>query len=34
MIYTTYYNSPIGNILLAADDMGLIGLWFENQRFI
>lgn len=33
MIYTSHYNSPYGNILLAADDEGLIGLWFENQKY-
>ena len=33
MIYTTYYNSPLGKILLAADEAGLIGLWFENQKY-
>ena len=27
----TSYDSPLGNIFLAADDVGLIGLWFENQ---
>lgn len=33
MIYTTYYHSPMGKILLAADEEGLIGLWFENQKY-
>lgn len=33
MINTTYYNSPLGKILLAADEEGLIGLWFENQKY-
>ena len=33
MIYTHRYPSPLGEILLAADDVGLTGLWFaENQR--
>ena len=33
MIYTHRYSSPLGQILLAADDEGLTGLWFvENQR--
>ena len=31
MIYRTYYLSPLGRILLAADDIGLIGVWFEGQ---
>lgn len=33
MIYTTYYNSSLGRILLAADNEGLIGLWFEGQKY-
>ena len=33
MIYTHHCSSPLGQILLAADDEGLTGLWFvENQR--
>ena len=33
MIYTHRYSSPLGEIILAADDIGLTGLWFvENQR--
>ena len=33
MDYINHYCSPIGNILLAADDMGLTGLWFEGQKY-
>ncbi len=33
MTYTWYYNSPLGKILLAADDDGLTGLWFEGQKY-
>lgn len=33
MQYTTTYQSPIGKILLAADAIGLTGLWFEGQKF-
>lgn len=33
MQYTSYYHSPIGRILLAADDLGLTGLWFEGQKY-
>lgn len=29
----SHYQSPIGNILLAADDVGLTGLWFEGQKY-
>ena len=28
-----YYDSPLGRILLAADEQGLIGLWFEEQKY-
>ena len=28
-----YYNSPLGRILLAADEQGLTGLWFEEQKY-
>ncbi len=33
MQYISHYNSPLGDILLAADDAGLTGLWFEGQRY-
>ena len=33
MQYTSYYHSPIGRILLASDDLGLTGLWFEGQKY-
>ena len=29
MKYTNYYSSPLGKLLMAADDIGLTGLWFE-----
>lgn len=32
MIYTTYYNSTIGKILLASKQNKLIGLWIEGQK--
>lgn len=32
MIYTLTYKSPLGDILLAADDIGLVGLWFYDQK--
>lgn len=32
MIYTSWYRSPLGMILLAADKSGLIGLWFDGQK--
>lgn len=33
MQYTSYYKSPLGNILLACDESGLTGLWFEGQKY-
>ena len=33
MQYTTAYQSPLGEILLAADEIGLTGLWFEGEKF-
>ena len=33
MEYISYYISPLGRMLLAADDEGLTGLWFEGQRY-
>ncbi len=33
MQYTSHYESPIGGILLAADEKGLTGLWFDGQKY-
>ena len=33
MVYTCKYSSPLGDILLAADEVGLTGLWFEGQKY-
>lgn len=33
MQYTGKYKSPLGSILLAADEIGLTGLWFEGQKY-
>ena len=33
MQYTSHYESPIGGILLAADQKGLTGLWFDGQKY-
>lgn len=33
MQYISHYHSPLGNILLAADQIGLTGLWFEGQKY-
>ena len=29
----TYYNSPVGQILLASDEQGLTCLWLHSDRF-
>ena len=31
MVYTCRYKSPLGEILLAANEIGLTGLWFEGE---
>lgn len=33
MLFLTHYASPLGSILLAADETGLTGLWFEGQKY-
>lgn len=33
MHYTSLYQSPVGEILLAADDVGVIGIWFAGEKY-
>lgn len=33
MTYVQHYDSPLGGILLAADEVGLTGLWFNGQKY-
>ncbi len=33
MQYTGKYESPLGGMILAADEIGLTGLWFEGQKY-
>ena len=33
MTYTMEYASPLGGMLLAADDEGLTGAWFDGQKY-
>ncbi len=33
MQYTGSYSSPLGGILLAAEDGGLTGVWFQGQKY-
>jgi methylated-DNA-[protein]-cysteine S-methyltransferase len=32
MLYKTSYDSPIGPIIMLANDHGLLGAWYENQE--
>ena len=33
MQYISHYQSPVGDLLLAADETGLAGLWFEGSKY-
>ncbi len=33
MQYTSKYQSPLGEIIIAADEKGLAGLWFKGQKY-
>lgn len=33
MTFTQQYDSPLGGILLAADEVGLTGLWFDGEKY-
>lgn len=33
MQYTSKYKSPLGEILISADDIGLTGVWFVGQKY-
>lgn len=33
MMYTMHYDSPLGGILLATDEIGLTGLWFDGEKY-
>ena len=33
MVSTCHYDSPLGGILLAADEIGLTGLWFDGEKY-
>ena len=33
MMFTAHYQSPLGKILLAADEVGLTGLWFDRAKY-
>ena len=33
MFYIQHYDSQLGGILLAADEIGLTGLWFDGEKY-
>lgn len=33
MTFTQHYDSPLGGILLAADEIGMRGIWFDGQKY-
>lgn len=33
MVFIKHYDSPLGGILLAADEIGLTGLWFDGEKY-
>lgn len=33
MHYTSLYRSPVGEILLAADEIGVVGVWFRDEKY-
>lgn len=33
MHYTSMYQSPVGEILLAADKVGAVGIWFKDEKY-
>jgi len=32
-IITSFYDSPVGKLLIAVEEDGLIGVWIENQKY-
>lgn len=33
MQFISFYDSPLGKMLLAADEIGLTGVWFDEQKY-
>lgn len=33
MHYTSLYDSPVGEMLIAADDIGVVGMWFAGEKY-
>ena len=34
MDYTIHYDSPLGGITLGSDGKALLGLWFDDQKYL
>lgn len=33
MHYTSTYSSPVGDMLIAADEVGVVGAWFKGEKY-
>lgn len=33
MVFTQHYGSPLGGISMVADEQGLMGVWFDGQKY-
>lgn len=33
MLYKSYYNSPLGELLIVSDNENLIGVWIKDQKY-
>ena len=33
ILWTSSYKSPLGDLLLVADDIGLVGVWFSKEKY-
>ena len=34
MYYSTHYQSPIGDILIASDENSIIGIWIDGSTYV
>lgn len=32
MQYIDFYSSPVGELMLACDEIGLLGVWFKGKK--
>ena len=33
MLYKSYYNSPLGEMLIVSDNEKLMGVWIKDQKY-